>query len=152
MRARVIGIGQASAGDDGVGLAVLDALRRESLPSGVELVRVAEPTALIPLFDGGTPMILVDAVVGAGEPGDLLSLPLDALDDKGPRLLSTHGVGVAPAVALARTLSPEAKATNVWIVAICIERPDALRNGLSPAIAAAVPRAVLAVLARVEGA
>lgn len=150
MRTRVIGIGQAAAGDDGVGLAVLDALRDERLPAGLDLdlVSVPEPTALIPLLDGTARVILVDAALGAGAAGEIVSLPDSALEGRGPRLFSTHGVGVAQAVALARALSSEAMATNVWVVAICIDRPDGLRHGLSPAIAAAVPRAVAAVLAR----
>ena len=46
MRARVIGLGQAAAGDDGVGLAVLDALRARGVPADVELVRATEDVAL----------------------------------------------------------------------------------------------------------
>jgi hydrogenase maturation protease len=144
-------MGQTCAGDDGVGFAVLEALRRGGVPEGVELVGVAEATALIPLLDAAVPALLVDAAVGAGEAGEVLSLPATALETRRPRLLSSHGVGVAEAVALARALSPEAGAAEVWVVAVCIDRPGELRHGLSPAIARAVPRAVAAALAWVDG-
>jgi hydrogenase maturation protease len=149
VRARVIGIGRASAGDDGVGLAVVDALRAAAIGPGVELHSVAEPTALIPLLDGATRVVLVDAVVGAGQAGEVLALSADDLDDAAPRLFSTHGVSVAQALALARALAP-GSATDVRIVAVCIARPAGPAHGLSAEIAAAVPRAAAAVLARIE--
>jgi hydrogenase maturation protease len=150
-RARIVALGQTAAGDDGVGFAVLEALRRDGVPEGVELVGVAEPTALIPLLDAVAHVLLVDAAVGAGEAGEVLSLPATALETRRPRLLSSHGVGVAEAVALARALSPEAATTEVWVVAVCIDRPGELRHGLSPAITRAVPCAVAAVRAWVDG-
>ncbi len=64
MRARVIALGQPAAGDDGVGLAVLEALRARNI-EGVELCAVAEATAMIPLLEITTPVIVVDAAVGA---------------------------------------------------------------------------------------
>ncbi len=150
VRARVIGIGRASAGDDGVGLAVVDALRAAPLGSGVELCNVAEPTALIPLLEGASRVVLVDAVVGAGRAGEVLALSADDLDDAAPRLFSTHGVSVAQALALARALAPDGPSADVKIVAVCIARPTGPAHGLSTEIAAAVPRAAAAVVACIE--
>jgi hydrogenase maturation protease len=144
-------MGQTCAGDDGVGFAVLEALRRGGVPEGVELLGVAEPTALISLLDAAVPVLLVDAAVGAGAAGEVLSLPASALETRRPRLLSSHGLGVAEALSLARALSPEAAAAEVWVVAVCIDRPRELRHGLSPAIARAVPRAVAAVRTWLDG-
>ena len=39
MRARIIGLGQAAAGDDGVGLAVLEWLQARGVPPDIEVVR-----------------------------------------------------------------------------------------------------------------
>jgi hydrogenase maturation protease len=150
MRARVIALGQAAAGDDGVGLAVLEALRARGVPAGVELVRAPEDVALVSLLETPAPVVLVDAVLGHPA-GEVLELGLADLGGRGARAVSTHGIGVPEAVELARTLAPEAVAPSVRVVAVTIERPTRYAQCLSPAVAAALPRAVERVLALVGG-
>jgi len=144
VRARVIGLGQEAAGDDGVGLAVLAALRERRLPPGVELSRAAEESALIALLETDAPVILVDAVA-AGRPGEVVELlPGDLAASTGGRL-STHGIGVLPAIELARLLG-DRFTPSIRIVAVAVARPTGYGRQLSPAVAAAVPRAVDCVL------
>jgi hydrogenase maturation protease len=150
MGARVIALGQAVAGDDGVGLAVLDALRARGVPAGVELVRAPEDAALVSLLETRDPVVLVDAVLGA-PPGEVVELSVDDLASRGVHALSTHGIGVPDAVALARTLAPNAVTPSIRVVAITIERPARYGDRLSAAAAAAVPRAAERVLALARG-
>jgi len=150
MRARVIGLGQAAAGDDGVGLVVLDALRARGVPADIELVRAAEDATLVSLLETCAPVVLVDAVLGTPA-GEVLELSPTDLARHGPRAVSTHGLGVPDAVALARTLAPDTVAPSVHVVAVTIERPAGYTQCLSPAVAAAVPRAVERVLGLVGG-
>lgn len=148
IRTRVIALGQAAAGDDGVGLAVLEELRRQGVPAGVELVHAAEDSALVTLLATPAPVVLVDAVLG-GEPGSVLELTPEALDASGVRPVSTHGLGAARAIALARTLSPETVSPAIRIVGIAIARPARYEQALSPAALAAVPSAAARVRALV---
>jgi len=114
MAARIIGIGQATAGDDGVGIAVARRLGEIDLPEGIEVVEIAEPSALIDsaLF-GADPIILVDAIVGGGAPGRVVQFEAgDALAPGGPlKELSSepsparHGACKKSASAAPRTLS-----------------------------------------------
>lgn len=150
MRAKVIGIGQPAAGDDGVGGAVLDALRRLPLPSGVELSDARDPSAIIDLIEPSTPVVIVDAVLGAPA-GEVLSLGVEELAARASRRVSSHGLSVPEAVALARTLGGEGSVAPLHIVAVTIDRPLGYRRGLSPEVAAAVPRAVERVLQWLEG-
>jgi hydrogenase maturation protease len=150
MRARVIGLGQAAAGDDGVGLVVLDALRARGVPADVDLVCAAEEATLVSLLETSLPVVLVDAVLGT-PPGEVLDLAPADLIRRGPRAVSTHGLGVPDAIALARTLAPDAVPRSVRVVAVTIERPAGYAHGLSPQVAAAVPRAVERVLGLVGG-
>jgi hydrogenase maturation protease len=143
----VIGLGGAAAGDDGVGLAVLDALRAARVPPGVELMKIAEPTALVDLVEGVGLAVLVDAVVGAVSAGELVVIDARALEHGGARPLSSHGVDVVSALALARAIHGAAAPREVWIVGVGVSRVDRGTVGLSPAVTAAVPRAVDAVLA-----
>jgi len=141
MRVRVIGIGQPMAGDDGVGLAVVRHLRKLALPERVELMETADPSGLPPLLEDADLVVLVDAVAGAGRPGRVLHLTPAGLQADGPCGSSTHGLGVGWAIELARTLSPDRIPWRIDLVGISIERPRCLSEGLSAAVAAAVPRA-----------
>ena len=102
---RVVCVGNRWRSDDGVGLAVAARLR-ETLPHDVELVeREGEPTALLAVFEGGDAVWIVDAVSSGAAPGTLHRL--DAAERELPPELfrtSTHHVGLAEAVELARAL------------------------------------------------
>lgn len=148
MRARIIGLGQRVAGDDGVGLAVLDALRARGVPAGVEIMQAPEASDLVPLLQTPATVVVVDAVLGA-PPGVVLQLTPRELAASASSPVSTHGMGVAQAIALAGALS-ELISPTIRVVAVTIARPDGYRCGLSPAVAAAVPAAVDRVLAVVR--
>jgi hydrogenase maturation protease len=136
----IVGIGQLAAGDDGVGLAVA----RELAVRGFAVRESADASLLLALLPAGHRVVVVDAVAGGGPPGTVMQLDPAALGT-GPTPLSSHGLGVAEAIALARTLYGDEAVTRLAIVGIAIERPAAHAIGLSPAIAAAVgPAAELA--------
>ncbi|MBN1210631.1 MAG: hydrogenase maturation protease [Myxococcaceae bacterium] len=144
-RARIIGLGQAAAGDDRVGLAVIEHLREAGVLEGVELLVAAEPSALLPLLETPAPVVLVDAVLAAPA-GEVLVLAPEELEQQGLSTMSTHGLGVAQAVALARLLVPTAVSPSIHIVGVSISRPERFQQGLSPEVAAAIPRAAEHVL------
>ena len=147
-RARVIALGQHAAGDDGAGLAVLEELRRRGVPDGVELLQAAEDAALITLLETCAPVVLVDAVLG-DRPGEVVELTPDQLQMSRLRPVSTHGLGAAQAIALARTVAPAAVSPAIRIVGITITRPAHYVQALSPPVAAAVARAATRVRALV---
>lgn len=144
--AQVIGLGQRAAGDDGVGLAILDRLRAR-VPGDVELVELEEPCALVPLLAGAPPTVIVDAVVtDRAAPGEILELDGEAVPVHA-RGTSTHGIGLAQALALARALAePGAAMPAIRIVGVVIAVPDGPAMELSPAIARAIEPAVEIVL------
>jgi hydrogenase maturation protease len=150
MRARVVGIGQIVAGDDGVGLAVLDELRRRRVPEGTEIVHLADPMDLVPLLERDERVVLVDAVL-ASPPGVVLELGPDELSRQASQPASSHGMGAAQAIELARALSPGGAAPHLRVVAVTIGRPERYRVGLSPEVAAAVPQAADRVLQLLGG-
>jgi hydrogenase maturation protease len=147
----VIGLGQRAAGDDAVGLAVLEHLRQVGAPPGIELVEAAEATALIELLQTRRPVVVVDAVLDRRRPGDVVELAeeeLAALAEE-PRVTSTHGVGVAQAIQLARALGPGGVSPHITIVGVTIAQPQRYTTGLSEAVRRAVPIAARLVLARI---
>ncbi len=147
-RVRVIGLGQAAAGDDGVGLEVLRALRQQTLPRGLELHAISDPSALVPWLEDGAPLILVDAA-RKDPPGQVLELsPEELAACASP--LSSHGLAVADAIELARALAG-GHLPPLRIVAITIARPERYGEGLSREVAQAVPAAAARVLALIGG-
>lgn len=149
VRARVIALGQPSAGDDGVGVAVLAALRARALPPDVELSHLSDATALVSLLDSPVPIILVDAVL-ASPAGQVVELGPDELASSEPLRMSSHGLGITEAIGLARALSDGADVAPVRIVAITIKRPERYGHGLSDEALAAVPVAAARVLSLLE--
>ncbi len=147
-RARIIGLGQGAAGDDGVGLAILEWLRMRGVPEGVELIRAAEDAALVPLIETCAPVILIDAVLRTPV-GEVIELAPEQLATSPLLPVSTHGMGIAQVIELARVLAPTAVTPSIRLVAVTIARPERYEHQLSPEVVAAVPRAGARVLALV---
>jgi len=89
-------------GDDGVGPAVVDALRSGGAGDRAELIDagLAFSEVLCDL-DPGQPLVIVDAVRGGGPPGSIYRLhPGDLLAEGGPtsRAVSLHEISVLPAL------------------------------------------------------
>ncbi len=97
----VIGIGNPWRGDDGVGHAVVEALA--GTPGLTTATCSGEPAELMELWQGHDPVILVDAVVTGAAPGTLHRLDAREPLPRGARY-SSHGIGLAEAVELARSL------------------------------------------------
>jgi hydrogenase maturation protease len=146
---RVIGLGQRAAGDDGVGLAVVELLRVRGVPSGVEVVDANDTTDLVALLATDARVIVVDAVV-AERAGEVLDLAPEDLSRPEDRAVSSHALSVRAAIELARALG-DPLAPAIDIVGITIERATRLAEGLSPVVGEAVPRAVEHILARLGG-
>jgi hydrogenase maturation protease len=94
----VIGVGNATRGDDGVGVAVTHRLN----PAGL----VAHtPLELIDLWEGADEVFVVDAARSGAPPGTIHRIEVGR-EELPPGVLtgSTHTISVADVVALARTL------------------------------------------------
>jgi hydrogenase maturation protease len=140
---KVVCVGNPWRGDDAVGLEVARRLRGE-LPEDVELSeREGEPTALLDAWDGADSLWLVDAVSSGAEAGTIHRL--DASERELPVELfqaSTHHVGLAEAVELARALERLPPTTVVYgIEGGSFE----LGAELTPAVAVAAERVAAAV-------
>jgi hydrogenase maturation protease len=141
MSMRVIGLGSRLAGDDAVGLAIVERLDDEGVPPGVELLQAPDTAGLISLLQTPHPVIIVDAVLGAGPPGELVELAETQIGAVEARLVSTHGLDVAGAITLARILFGEEAAPDIGMLGVRIAEPARFSRGLSPISAAAVARA-----------
>jgi hydrogenase nickel incorporation protein HypA/HybF len=92
VRAVVLGLGQRYAGDDAVGLAVAEVLRAR----GVDARPVHDASALVELAPAYDRVVVVDAVTGGGDAGQVLTLDPEAFAQAKP--LSSHGLSVLDAL------------------------------------------------------
>ncbi len=141
----VVGVGNPGRGDDGVGPAVARALQGRVGPGVRVVARGGEPAGLVALLEAAEAVALVDAVRGEGPAGRVWRFEAGA----GPlpaRLFgrtSTHAMGLAEAVELARALG----ALPGRVVVFGVEGQGfGVGEGLSPAVAAAVPEVAARVL------
>ena len=153
MKTAVIGIGNPLRGDDGAGVEVIRRLREK----GPALSGGEGSLFEVDLIDGGTDglsllermrdyerVIIVDAVDAGKRPGEVFAFSAEEAsifirEDT----LSTHGLGLAEALALAQMLSIP---TRIRLVAV---QPEHLTmgKGLSKAVADSLESLIEAVLA-----
>jgi hydrogenase maturation protease len=107
---RVIGCGNPAVADDGVGVAIVERLRRE-LPEekrrDFSIVPSAGPELLY-LLDSDASILFVDAVAGGAPPGTLhlIPLPSHGIETRPVSSLSSHGWGLLETLELAQRLKP----------------------------------------------
>ena len=129
---RVIGVGNAWRGDDAVGLL---AVRRicDRMASPVEVMEAeGDGLALLDLMEGAGHVLLIDAVKGGGRPGTCVRLDVSRESCWGPVVpSSTHAMGIAEAIDLARALKRLPKQVVLYGVEI-----ESVESGapLSPAV------------------
>jgi hydrogenase maturation protease len=134
----VLGIGNPLAGDDGVGVALADALAAVGLPEGV-VVRAAgsDPLALLEELLAGRRVVLLDACRCGARPGAAVWMRLD--DPRWPAAaapLSLHGLDLPTVFQLAGALGLPLE--RAWLFGV---EPDGKLEGqgLSPAVTDALP-------------
>lgn len=141
---RVVGVGNPTRGDDGVGPAVAGEVA--ALDVDV-VVSTADPTNLIDRWGSADTVVLVDAVVSEADAGTVTVL--DALVDELPvdlETLSSHGLGVPGTVALARSLGR--LPARLIVIGVTGKEFDGV--GLSAEVEDAIPDAVQAVMEVVD--
>ena len=143
-RAVIVGVGNPMRGDDGAGPAVARRVRAAAPPGVAVLEHDGEPGALLEVLEGVAAAILVDAVVTGAAPGTVHRFDVGARALPAPLGgVSTHGLGVADAIELARALGrlPER------VVVFGIEGSEfGPRDGLSQAVRRGLADAAAAVL------
>lgn len=143
----VIGIGNSFRRDDGIGLAVADRIAERRLPGVHVMTATGEPAALLDAWTGAARAVVVDAAAGDdATPGRVRRWSADDLD-AAATAVSSHALGLAQTTALGRALGR----MPAKLVVFTVEIADSGHGvGLTPAVAAAVPEVVAAILAELN--
>jgi hydrogenase maturation protease len=138
----VLGIGNPDRGDDAAGRRVAHLLRR-MVPDDVEVAEHdGEATALLASFEGAAAAYLVDACASGAPTGTVHRFDIGAAPLPQSLFgLSTHGLGLAEAIELARALGQlPARCIVYAIEGESFELGSALSLPVSAAIAEVVQR------------
>jgi len=141
----VIGVGNPMRGDDGVGPAAVARLAGADPPLEVDLVTLdGEPARLIEAWRHRRRAIVIDAACGGAAAGTIHRVEPDHDPPRWSAPPSSHGAGVAEALALARVMD----ALPEHLVVFGMEPGDlTLGEGLSDQVRAALPDLVAQVRA-----
>jgi hydrogenase maturation protease len=102
----VIGIGNPDCGDDRAGLVVARKLKAQAIGHTSVIEKTGDCLSLLEIWKDAETVVLVDAARSGAEPGTLHRQEWDTLPPPVSLLHhSTHGFGVAEAVALAKSLN-----------------------------------------------
>lgn len=143
----ILGLGNVLCGDDGAGVEAVSQIERDYTPAAGARVLDGGTLglSLLAYLTNADRAILVDAVLGDGAPGSLLQLEGEAVARASLGRLSPHQVGVADLILGARLLGQLPR--DLVLIGVVPERIE-LAYGLSPGVAAAIPKLVEAVIAQ----
>jgi hydrogenase maturation protease len=136
MTALVVALGHPDRGDDAIGGLVAEHLRADP-PPDCTIAVVGNPLDLLDVWGAADPVVVVDAVTGADEPGSICVLEGAALTSV--RTASgSHDLGLGDVVAMAEAL--RRRPARLTVVGIQGARFD-IGAPVSPGVLDAVPQA-----------
>jgi len=139
----VLGIGNLLCKDDGIGVRVIQRMLDSGKYAYVDLIDGGtSPDLLCLLDDSINRLIIVDALKGGGQPGDVYRLDIgdENIADESPA--SLHGLGVLDSLKMMRSLGMQPPAVTI----IGVEPADTSPGlGLSAGIEALIPSIIDAI-------
>lgn len=132
----VIGLGNPDRGDDGIGAMVAHDLVGRVPTAVVVIARRGDMLSLIEDWAGCDVLVCIDAAAPLGVPGRIHRIDLNSDElPRGVRFISSHALGLAEVIELARTLQLVPRKVIVYAV-----EGGSFDSGvpLTPAVAAAV--------------
>lgn len=142
----IIGCGNRQRGDDGAGILVAERLRKLGIDAET---RSGEAADLIAAWNGADDVILVDAVVSGAPLGTVQTWDARQFTASVSPPASTHGLGVAEAIQLARVLNQLPARLRVY--AIEARRCDP-GSEISPQVQGAVEEVVQRIISELGAA
>lgn len=131
-RKAVLGIGNPLRRDDGIGIRVIEELRRGGRLAGTDLIDGGTAPDLLSLLEEGTALlIIVDALQAGGAPGHIHRLELRPENIAEEAASTPHGLGVLDSLRLMGRLGMQ----SPQVIVIGVEPMDTSPGlGLTPTI------------------
>jgi hydrogenase maturation protease len=144
VRVLVFGVGNLLRSDDGVGLHVIEALRKEEIKDKIDLIEALSGLDILDAIKGYDRIILVDAIKTGGEPGTIYKLSLEDIQDKHTNhSFSTHlNMDLQTMLELGNRLFPGKIPKDIRIIAVEVEDVTTISDRCTPKVRKAIPKAV----------
>ena len=144
----VIGIGNILLGDEGVGVRIVEELKKFEMPEGVEIHDGATSgIAILNFLNNSDKAIIVDAVRGGGEPGTVYRFGIEEAVNK-PEMCSLHDIDFIMAYRVSKDILNLTE--DITILGI---EPYSIENGfeLSEPVEKAVPEVINLIMEEIRG-
>jgi len=140
----IFGMGNLLCCDDGVGLHIIEALRKENLGDTVDLMEGFSGLDILDAIKGYDKIIIVDAIKSDGEPGTIFTLSLEDFKDKQTlHSFSTHlNMDFPTMLELGNRLFPGKIPKDIRIIAIEAEDVTTISDRCTPEVERAISKAV----------
>jgi hydrogenase maturation protease len=133
----VIGCGNPTRGDDGVGPEVISRLRATALPDDVQVYDAGtDGMAVLYRARGASHLVIVDALAPSGAPGAIYNVPGDVLEALPPSSINLHDFRWDHALYAGRRIYGKSFPSAVRVVLVEARSLD-LSFGLSDAVSRA---------------
>lgn len=146
-RITVLGIGNLLLKDEGIGIHVIEALKKEALPDNVELVDgAASGFDLLPIIEACDKLIVIDAIKTSEQPGVIYQFDPQEIDIERNINVSLHDVDFFHVLEYARKFKRIPEIQMIGIVPQDIE----LSLELSAILQSKIPKIVSLVKQEIE--
>jgi len=144
MKILILGIGNLLRSDDGVGLHVIEALRKEETGDNIDLIEAVSGLDILDAIKGYDRIILVDAIKTGGEPGTIYELSLKDIQDKHTNhSFSTHlNMDLQTMLELGDRLFPGKIPKDIRVIAVEAEDVTTISDRCTPEVERAISKAV----------
>jgi hydrogenase maturation protease len=143
LKVLVLGIGNPIRSDDGVGVHVTEALRKESLSDNIDFREGISGLDIFGAVTGYNRVIIVDAIKGGGEPGTIYKLSLkDFADKQTLHAFSTHDIDFLTMLEFGKSIFPEKIPEDIIIIAIEADDITTISEKCTPKVEKAIQEAV----------
>lgn len=142
MNIKIIGCGNIIAGNDGIGIRVIQELKSLTLPDYVELIEGGiNGLDLLEYFMDTDRVIIIDAVTLGNIPGTICKLTTEEIESMSKNnMTSLHQFGIAETVAIGMKLYPENMCSNIILIGIEIGKLEhSVCEELSPELLRVIP-------------
>ncbi|MGA1791108.1 MAG: hydrogenase maturation protease [bacterium] len=141
----VLGVGNILLGDDGVGVHVVERMKRMALPGDAELLDGGMATSdLIPYMKGRQKVIIIDAILSSSPAGTIFRIPYQDMK-KGQHygISALHQIGV---IEMLQLLESMGNMPDILIIGIVPKNDTEFSQRLSPEIEEKLPEIIAKVL------
>lgn len=144
VRVLVFGMGNLLRSDDGVGLQVVEALRKEKSGDTIDVIEGSSCLDILDALKGYRRIIIVDAIQTGGEPGTICKFSLKDFKDKHTiHSYSTHlNMDFPTMLELSEKLFPGEMPLDIIIIAIEAEDITTISDRCTPEVERAISKAV----------